>query len=529
MPDHSKSSLWILLHSTLVIGVICSLFSGLRIATLNRPTVASIEELLPQGEVHSVHFIGAILLSLIAVAYLCSRVLRHHQSKQHNSYHSKRVTYHKVVTWAGIGLIGSALVSGWLLFSGTGALPLVRTVHFYTALGLAIYLFLHAGVYLAQSGVKALQYILRPVAARQTWSIVFCSLLMTSLLGGWLFLRKVSLHPLPVVAMSPDTVIDIDGYANEAQWGKAEILQISTDGGANFYQGSTDVRIKALQNGQEIYFHITWQDPSESLAHLPLKKTNSGWKIQQQGFDSFDERQYYEDKFAILLSNHCDFAGAGTAHLGRSPLPDKPANWHGKGYHYSPTGQLHDLWHWKAVRTNKMVLADDNYIGAADKVRAGQRRYTAGYQQDGKESGAYRMNWKWYSSEAITPKRLPRDVNRLAPYQQTSQNQTLDWTISWFDYQPYSKESDQVPTGTLMPSVLYTSNRFEGDRADVRAKGIWKDGHWSLELVRKLNTQSPQDIAIKDGICMWVSAFDRAQVAHTRHTRPIQLHLGKTL
>ncbi|WP_444889411.1 ethylbenzene dehydrogenase-related protein [Microbulbifer sp. DLAB2-AA] len=525
MSDRSKSPMWILLHAALVIAVICSLFSGLRIATLTKPAIASIEELLPQGEVHSVHFFSALLLSLVALSYLYSNAIRLYRIEQSCAH--KQWNYHRVVTWGGISLIGISLASGWLLFAGIGQLSLVRILHFFAALGLSVYIFLHAGVYLLQFGQSALLYILKPATNKRIQLALLCSLLPIFLLGGWLLLTKFSYYQLPVTSIPIHTIIDIDGHADEPQWAKARPLKISTDGGANFYQGRTDVHLKALQNGEEIYFHISWQDPTESLTHLPLIKTDQGWKIQQQGFENFDEKNFYEDKFALLLSSNCNFGGAGTAHLGRSPLANKPSNWHGKGYHYSQSGQLHDLWHWKAVRTNKMYLADDNFIGAPDKVRAGKRRYTAGYQQDAKESGAYLLNWKWYSPTGITPKRLPSDANVLAPFQNVKEGQELDWTISWFDYQPYSAESDRIAPGTLMPSVLYTSNRFEGDRADVRAKGIWRDGYWSLELVRKLNTASPLDIPIEDGTCLWVSAFDRAQVAHTRHTRAIQLNLSK--
>ncbi|MFC6978192.1 ethylbenzene dehydrogenase-related protein [Microbulbifer taiwanensis] len=290
--------------------------------------------------------------------------------------------------------------------------------------------------------------------------------------------------------------------------------------------GQTRVSLRALHNGEEIYFHITWQDPTESLVHLPLKKTASGWQVQQQGFHHFDETRYYEDKFALLLSDSCTFGAAGTAHLGRKPLEGKPANWHGKGYHYSDTGQVHDLWHWKAVRTNDMYLADDNHIGAPYRVRPGSRRYTAGYLQDGKESGSYVMNWHWYKPGAVVPKRIPGSPDMLTPYRNLRSD--ADWVIPWFDYQPYSVEEDSYPPGTLMPSVIYSSNRFEGDRADVRARAQWQDGYWSMEMVRRLDTGSPLDIAIDSGVCLWVSAFDRAQVAHTRHTRAIRLALETT-
>ncbi|WP_444946142.1 ethylbenzene dehydrogenase-related protein [Microbulbifer sp. VTAC004] len=533
MSNRSKSPSWILLHGAAVVAVTCSLFSGLRIATLDKPALITIAELLPQGEVHTVHFVSAILLSLAAAGYLISRIPYFRNLSGIST--PKPINYHRLVTWGGVSLLITSLLSGWMLFNGLGPLPWFRSIHFCSAIGLVFYIFMHGGVYLMQFGLRALPFILKPsLPKRQYLPLVSLSLGTFSLgfllVGSWYLIHGYSHHPLAVAGISPNTIINIDGMASEPQWQQAQILTLRTDGGANFYKGRSDVQLKALQNGQEIFFHITWQDPNESLAHLPLKKTAEGWEILQSGYKIFDEKRHYEDKFAILLSENCSFAAAGTAHLGQSPLADKPANWHGKGYHYSTSEQVHDLWHWKAVRSNKMHLADDNFIGKPDKVRPGARRYTAGYQQDSKESGAYRMNWKWYSPTTITPKRLPAKIDQLAPYQYSlPHSQSPDWTISWFDYQPYSSSHDQFPLGTLMPSVLYTSNRFEGDRADVRARGIWRDGHWSLELVRKLDTGSSQDIPIVDGICMWVSAFDRAQIAHTRHSRAIQLSFDKTL
>ena len=317
-------------------------------------------------------------------------------------------------------------------------------------------------------------------------------------------------------------LIHIDGKADEGVWQQAQTVDLLTQGGANFDNGQTRVRVQVVENGVEAFFHISWDDPTKSLKHLPLLKTETGWQVEQQGFYNFDETRHYEDKLAVMVSNQCQAGGAGTVHLGPKPLQDKPANWHGKGYHYSQDGAIRDLWHWKAVRTNNMILADDNYIGPPDKVRPGSRRYSAGYLQDGKESGAYVMNWAWYKPGQVVPKRLPKSPQLLTPYQQEN-TEGLSWVIPWFDYQPYRAENDNYPVGTRMPSVMYRSNRFEGDRADVRAFARWHQGRWSLELSRKLDTGSKYDVPLRHGVCLWVSAFDQSQVAHTRHALPIQL------
>ncbi|QIL91908.1 hypothetical protein GNX18_10190 [Microbulbifer sp. SH-1] len=503
--------------------VLICLLTGLRIATLSQPALIQIEELLPQGKVHQLHFFSALLLSFIALGFVVHRL---RIPSATGTPFRRWPGWHRAIIRAGYPLLAVAIISGWLLFSGTN----LRQVHLACAFGVLLYLFLHGGLYGIRWGRQALVATLVPQLSRTSLvaGVVVIGLgsLLVSL--GWVNLRQQSHFTLTVNAIPLRIPIHIDGEGSEPPWQSARTLYVFTDGGANFDNGATEVELRALHNREEFYLQARWRDADESLAHLPLVKSAHGWEVQQHGFHQFNETRHYEDKFAVLLSPDCDFAAAGTAHLGRKPLKNAPANWHGKGYHYSDDGQLHDLWHWKVVRTNDMYLADDNYISSPDIPRPGARRYTAGYQQDGKESGAYVMNWQWYRPGAITPKRLPLDPAQLAVYQQaqTDRESRPQWVASWFDYQPYSAEADNnYAEGTAMPSVIYNSNRFEGDRADVRARAQWRDGYWTLEMARKLVTGSSLDVPIHDGICLWVSAFDRAQIAHTRHTRAIRLEL----
>lgn len=524
MATYSKSHLWIVFHTAAIAALLVNLSTGLRIATLSTPAVAQVAELLPDGRVHQVHFFSACILTTVAGGYL----LFHLYSGLRGRFRALRQRwgnpgYHHWVIWCGYALLLVSLVTGWLLLSDTAPVDSTRRLHFSAALGMLGYLFLHGGTYLVQYGKRVLALMLRPTGRQAGKALAVSITAVTVALGGWHFLSDGGHHRLAAPTIPVATPIHIDGVGDEAEWATAPALTLNTGGGANFADGQTPVTLRALHNAREIYFLISWLDPSESLRHLPLQKTEAGWRVQQDGFHRFDETRYYEDKFAVLLSDSCEFGGAGTAHLGRKPLDDRRANWHGRGYHYSDSNQVHDLWHWKAVRTNDMYLADDNFIGPPDIERPGRRRYTAGYRKDGKESGSYVMNWKWYRPDTITPRRLPREPGQLAPYQ--SAGAGGDWVIPWFDFVPYAAENDRFPVGTLMPSVMYSSNRFEGDRADVRARARWQDGRWTLELARPLDTGSANDVAIRSGTCLWVSAFDHAQVAHTRHTRAIRLAL----
>ncbi|NTS78529.1 hypothetical protein HR060_16930 [Catenovulum sp. SM1970] len=506
---------FVAIHLVATAALLISLFTGLRIRAVLDDFWRNYSYLLPQGEVISIHLLSGMLLSLAAFCYLIYTRLKQ-QDKKRTTTRLKH-KYHHLVIRLGHWVLITAIISGWLIWLQAPVInKLASILHYLMALAVIAYLFSHSYFHFIDSGVGGLKRVFVPgKGLKPLFFIIVFSLPALAWLSH-AFIAQNQYQTLLVDDLNPDTHIDIDGIANEGIWQQAHQISVLTHGGANFDNGQTRIWAQAVQNEQEIYFALRWQDANESLSHLPLKKTEQGWKVKQQGFHHFDETEHYEDKFAVMLSNSCDYGADGTAHLGHQPLKDKPVNWHQKGYHASLDNQVRDLWHWKAVRTNGMLLADDNFIGKPISHKPGVRRYTAGYQADGKESGAYVMNWLWYKPDIIVPKRLPQDNNKLALFNQNA-------LLPWFESTPYHKTTDRYPVGTELPSVLYRSNRFEGDRANVRAKGIWKDGYWHLELARKLDTGSQKDVVIDSGVCIWFSAFDRSQVAHTRHVRAIQL------
>ena len=77
--------------------------------------------------------------------------------------------------------------------------------------------------------------------------------------------------------------------------------------------------------------------------------------------------------------------------------------------------------------------------------------------------------------------------------------------------------------GTVIPGVLI-SGEFSGSRADLHGAAKWHDGHWTLEVTRKLRTaDTVTDLPMESGLFMWVAVFDRTQTRHTRHIRPVIL------
>ncbi len=116
-----------------------------------------------------------------------------------------------------------------------------------------------------------------------------------------------------------------------------------------------------------------------------------------------------------------------------------------------------DIWHWKAARSNPAGVAHDKMHVISKGKLAGAKEHpskdggTVWVQRPSDEGG------KIYKSK------------RYAEH-----------------------EGDTVPKYIVDPGV-------SGSIADVKAKGSWKDGAWTLEMGRKLDTGNTDDVRFQKG------------------------------
>jgi hypothetical protein len=118
---------------------------------------------------------------------------------------------------------------------------------------------------------------------------------------------------------------------------------------------------------------------------------------------------------------------------------------------YSGTASRSDIWYWKACRTDGTGYADDKshlYGKTRDRnateiiSRSGEIMYLL------REGDAGESAYK---------------IDLISEYQ-----------------------------GDILPR--YTLQQPTGSRSDVRARGVWHNGRWTIELARKLVTNNPDDI-----------------------------------
>ncbi len=499
----------IFLHSAVLVLFIISLLSGIRLA-FDNPYMSDAllhSGLIPQGNMMWWHELSAYGW-LALVAYVSLEWLKVRRTKPKHYQNKNRFIRLNYIFILAQVLTGLVLYINQLLLGISALNGILLQAHYFLAAAFFIIVIAHITEQIIKKSYKVLLMMFMP---KNFTRIAGITLSVLGIMVFGLYYYHHHFHTELIVKTIPLTQeIRIDGKFDEPGWQDAKSVTVLTAQGNNYFE-SVPVEIKMLQNGLSGYFAIRWPDPTPSYSHLPLVKTRQGWQVQHDGFEKDDERTYYEDKMAVMLSQDSGLAGGYSVHLGKKPLNEHPKTRSNRGYHYTTDDSLRDIWHWKAVRVKRMSYLDDNHFGAPSPACEACPRYKGGYRTDPKDSGSFRPNWTWFLKGTVTPLRLPiADIS------------ADEASMSWFDTVPYDKAKDDLPLGATMPSVL-TYEGFEGDRANVAAKGIWKDGYWHLELARNLKHDSKFDLALQSNTFLWFAPFDHAQSRHGYHLKPVKL------
>lgn len=528
----------VLMHWGLVLALLVSVSTGWRIASMTdgSPLMRWVDVLLLQGNVLRWHFVSAAVLTALVIAYIAFLVrlglggrLRLRLAALSSPDRGTRwAAINKLVYWVSFGLLLGAFVTGVLMYFLPGALPTepVVRVHKWLSWGFVLYMGLHVLAQWAMGGVRQLLKIMSP---RLAYGLGAGVALMAGAAGAAVAYVADRGAQLTLDIVRVQTAPQLDGDMGDAQWAQARETVVHTARGFNLGgSGEVAVHVKAVHDGEKAYFLFRWPDATRSQKHVPVVKTEGGWKVLQSNYFNNDENDFYEDKFAVMLARSPVAAG-NTVRLGPKPFDDKPGPSNGLGLHASVDGSLADVWHWKSVRSGALNQFDDNYFGALMEATPG--RYTGGYTQDPKSAGGFDQNFSRIAgSDYVTLKYLPRNLAALQAAMGTfnpdpNVGDEGSFAMARADTVPYSQAADAaIPVGTVLPSVVY-DKPFEGDRGDVSAHARWKDGWWTLEASRKLDTGSKYDQPIVPGMFMWVAVFDHNQVRHTRHVQPLKLQL----
>ena len=541
----------VLIHWIASIACIVALGTGLRLASDQEFSVVwrAIAPVLPQGEIWSWHILAGLALTFASTSYI---------AYLHRSGLVRRIALRKLIAlttpaprrtkwgacnvllhWFLYGLVIVQTITGVLLYLGYGGWNV--TVHSVAATFVLLYIVAHLIGHFGYGGWLQILRVFKPArlvktAATRPRPLLVAVGLGTSAVAALFALDAMTMNRL--VIRSTNEEPQLDGRLDEAVWRFAQPVYVRTMQGSNLGgAGESTVVVQAVRSDRKVYFAFRWDDPTRSLRRVPMIKRDDGWHVLGNNVDRADVTSFYEDKFAILLSRQDGFGNAGSTHMGRAPLRDKPAAVNARGLHYTTDGSVLDVWQWKASRGGHLGHVDDQYFGPprdpTPAETSGEARYQGGYWNDpGRAFYSYNYNMEVGRPGPVTPLRLPKDVGAtvaalghfdLDP--NSSDEEGARWWMTDGETVPYAKElDDKIPVGTVLPGVLITGG-YEGDRANLRGAAKWQDGYWALEVERDLATGSTYDIDFSPGqsFFMWVSVFDHTQTRHTRHMQPIKV------
>lgn len=319
--------------------------------------------------------------------------------------------------------------------------------------------------------------------------------------------------PLALQAFRSPQPISIDGTADPA-WSKAAPLVLSLaelpykpDNG---YDGmkSTDAELRALYDDEHVYILLRYKDPTESLQRFPwIRQADGSWKQMFNKDSTGHENTWYEDKVSLFWNisqkgfdkKGCDMS----CHMADKGMLEGVKD-SSAGRHYTKDkGETVDMWHWKSTRTDPVGQSDDQYV---DSSRQESKEW--GRKSD-QGSGGYYDN-----------KRADGKGPAWMSPAQTARHRHLVAEPTKVAFK------DGFKAGDMVNGIV--SRAFTGSRGDIAAKGVWKDGYWTIEFKRKLVTRgelaAEQDVQFADPGQTYrfgLAIFDHSQINHLFHKKAI--------
>ncbi|WP_292932636.1 ethylbenzene dehydrogenase-related protein [Noviherbaspirillum sp.] len=293
--------------------------------------------------------------------------------------------------------------------------------------------------------------------------------------------------------------------------------------------GFVNLKVQAAYDDKNAYLRFQWKthNPFPGIEHQYLRFDGHEWKVY--GFPKLDkvvqegkQPGIYEDRMTVMLDDGKvpNFAKQGcwlTCHDGERDMPklatkdevaanamltafkkndvrkylpatrNDPTDWKsGKTVEeinkLKAEGGFVDLIQWRAHRTYPLGMADDGYVLEWRNSDAGKDPF-GGNSNKETHSPKYMYDAKKVGYKSITADQLRkgdhfliREVNAVP----------FDPNAGW-------KEGDMVP------DYILSREDAKGSAADNNAIASWKNGEWTVVMIRPLGLTNDDDKTLKEG------------------------------
>ena len=293
--------------------------------------------------------------------------------------------------------------------------------------------------------------------------------------------------------------------------------------------GHVDLKVQAAFDAKNAYLRLQWKTANAfpGTEHQYLRFDGKEWKVH--GFPKLDkvvqdgkQPGLYEDRMSIMIDDGkvAGFAKQGcwlTCHDGMRDMPKQftkeevaanalltaikktdvrkylpetrtdPSDWKtGKSVEdiakIKAAGGFVDLIQWRAHRSNAVGMADDGYVLEWRLGDAGKDVF-GGNADANTHEPKFMWDEKKVGYKSITADQLRKGDHFLVREQNAV---PFDPKAAW-------KEGDMIP------DYLVSREDAKGSAADNNAIATWKDGLWTVVLIRPLGLTNDDDKNLKSG------------------------------
>jgi len=293
--------------------------------------------------------------------------------------------------------------------------------------------------------------------------------------------------------------------------------------------GWVDLKVQAAYDAKNAYLRFQWQTRNAypGSEHQYLRFDGKEWKVY--GYPALDrvvqegkQPGIYEDRMSIMIDDGKvrGFARQGcwlTCHNGQRDMPKQftkeeaganalltaikkgdvrkylpatrtdPSDWKtGKSIEeiakIKAGGGFVDLIQWRAHRSSPVGMTDDGYVLEFRNSDSGKDMFSSNADRT---THAPRFMWdqKKTGYKSITAEELRKADHFLVREENAV---PFDPNAGW-------------KTGDMVPDYFLSRADAKGSAADNNAIASWKDGMWTVVIIRPLGLANDDDKALKDG------------------------------
>lgn len=262
----------------------------------------------------------------------------------------------------------------------------------------------------------------------------------------------------PFVTTGPQ----VDGRAEDPAWSQARALEIPLSHGT-----TREASLKAVYTEDKIFLLVSWPDPTKSDLHHP-------WTWSPE-LGRFVEGSQVEDSLLVSLESGCEWTPSLLS-----------------GYVYD-----FDAWRWLAARSDPLGQAVDVNGHTQDRWIPGMGFVK--YESRNKEP-FWNLKFTDKGSDILT--REWQELDRVYQLQPINVEIYVSMEPDGYRPPPFVRRVEPptpvlaaalgasgTPSGTE-PTPQYQPVELTGDAGEVKAKGHWADGRWTVEFERVLETEA---------------------------------------